>query len=168
MEIRLAGVVEESTVDGPGIRYTVFTQGCLHNCKGCHNPQTHPLDGGYVSDTNHIIAQIKKNSLITGITISGGEPFLQPNPVLELIKEAKKINMDVLVYSGYTFEELHDLKNPVIDEILKVADYLVDGRFEIAKKSYTLLFKGSSNQRIIDLQETLKQGKVIEKDFSIY
>lgn len=168
MEIRIAGIVEESTVDGPGIRYTVFTQGCLHNCFGCHNPKTHPLNGGHTIEIDAIISNIKKDPLINGLTISGGEPFLQIKEILDLSKKAKEIGKNIIIYTGYTYEQLVSLNNDDIFDILKIADYLVDGKFEIEKKSYTLLFKGSSNQRIIDLKKTLKEGIILEKDFSIY
>lgn len=168
MEIRIAGVVDESTVDGPGIRYTVFTQGCLHNCFGCHNPKTHPLNGGQALEIDTIISNIKKDPLISGVTISGGEPFLQPKEILELTIKSKEIGKNVIIYTGYTYEELVSLNNEFINEVLKSADYLVDGKFEINKKSYTLLFKGSSNQRIIDLKKTILDGKISEIDFSKY
>lgn len=168
MLIRLAGEVAESVVDGPGIRYTVFTQGCLHNCPGCHNPLTHPLDLGYLKENDEIIKAIKANPLVSGLTISGGEPFLQVEPVLDLVLKTKEISKDIIIYTGYTFEELINLSNENILKILKNTDYLIDGRFEIDKRSLELLFKGSSNQRIIDLKKTFDENKIVLKDFSLY
>lgn len=168
MNIRIAGLVEESIVDGPGIRYVVFTQGCYHNCKGCHNPNTHNPNGGKNIDTKEIVEKIKRNPLINGLTLSGGEPFLQPEPILLLAKEAKKIGLDVISYSGFTYEQLVDKKDETIDELLDTIDYLIDGKFELDKRSLALAFRGSSNQRIIDLKKTRKNNKIIETDFSDY
>lgn len=166
MDIRIAGVIPESIVDGPGIRYTVFTQGCYHNCPGCHNPQTHDPEKGYNKDIDVIINEIKKDTLITGLTISGGEPFLQVPAILELTKRAQAIGLDVLIYTGYTYEELIALNDEMVKEVLMTANYLIDGRFELDKKSYTLEFKGSSNQRLIDLKKTIKTGQITETSFT--
>lgn len=168
MEIRISGLVNDSIVDGPGLRYTVFTQGCLFNCKGCHNPQTHDLNGGRLIKINEIINEIKKNPLLSGVTISGGEPFLQVPEILALVQEIKKLNLDVIIYTGYTFEELNAMNDDKINEIISLADYLIDGRFNLSLRSLELVFRGSSNQRIIDLKKTLKNNKVIETDFSDY
>jgi anaerobic ribonucleoside-triphosphate reductase activating protein len=166
VDIRIAGVIPESIVDGPGIRYTVFTQGCYHNCPGCHNPQTHDPEKGYNKDIDVIINEIKKDPLITGLTISGGEPFLQVPAILELTKRAQAIGLDVLIYTGYTYEELIALNDEMVKEVLMTANYLIDGRFELDKKSYTLEFKGSSNQRLIDLKKTIKTGQITETSFT--
>ncbi len=168
MNIRLAGEVAESIVDGPGIRYTIFTQGCLHNCPGCHNPQTHPLNDGYYKDTDEIIKLIRLNPLTSGLTISGGEPFLQVEPVLDLVLKAKQINQNIIIYTGFTFEELKNLNNENILKIFNNIDFLIDGRFDINKRSLELLFRGSSNQRIIDMKKTIKTNNIVLKDFSIY
>ena len=168
MNIRLAGEVAESIVDGPGIRYTIFTQGCLHNCPGCHNPQTHPLNDGYYKDTDEIIKLIRLNPLTSGLTISGGEPFLQVEPVLDLVLKAKQINQNIIIYTGFTFEELKNLNNENILKIFNNIDLLIDGRFDINKRSLELLFRGSSNQRIIDMKKTIKTNNIVLKDFSIY
>lgn len=168
MNIRLAGEVAESIVDGPGIRYTIFTQGCLHNCPGCHNPQTHPLNDGYYKDTDEIIKLIRLNPLTSGLTISGGEPFLQVEPVLDLVLKAKQVNQNIIIYTGFTFEELKNLNNENILKIFNNIDFLIDGRFDINKRSLELLFRGSSNQRIIDMKKTIKTNNIVLKDFSIY
>ena len=165
MEIRLAGEIPESIVDGPGIRYTVFTQGCLHYCLGCHNPHTHDPHKGYLKEIDEIIKNIKKNPLIKGLTISGGEPFMQIAEILELTKKAKFIGLNVLIYTGYTYEDLLNKGDQRIKDIFMYADYLIDGPFEINKKSYNLEFKGSSNQRLIDLSLTIRTGKIVEKSF---
>ena len=148
MKIRIAGIVPESYVDGEGIRFTIFMQGCLRNCRGCHNPETHALDGGKLLDTSEIIAEIKKNPLLTGITLSGGEPLLQIAPALELARAAKNLNLDVWLYTGYKFEEIPDAAR----ELLKFTDVVVDGEYVEELRDLELQFRGSKNQRIIYLR----------------
>lgn len=162
MKLRIAGVVNDSVVDGPGIRYTVFTQGCEHGCHGCHNVHTHDIHGGYEIELEELIEQMKKNPLLDGLTISGGEPFLQPLACAELAEQAKKNGLHIMVYSGFTYEQLRKRSDCV--RLLKEIDLLVDGPFIQDKKSLSLLFRGSSNQRIIDVQKSLKNDKVILMD----
>lgn len=153
--LRISGVVEESIVDGPGIRFVVFTQGCHHKCDGCHNPHTHSVLGGYNLEIEKIIEQIRSNPLLDGVTISGGEPFIQAKQVYNLIKRLKMFKYHILVYSGYKLEELIEMakKDEAVKNILLAIDVLVDGRFEKDKMDYTLKFRGSSNQNIINLKE---------------
>lgn len=157
MDLRVFGKANDSIVDGPGLRYALFVQGCVHNCKGCHNPQSHPQDGGYIQDTDEIFEEIQKNPLLDGVTFSGGEPFLQAQALTALAKKIKEAGLNLYVYTGFTFEELLDGANDenFWGELLKYTDFLVDGKFEEDKKHYTLLFKGSENQRIIDVQSSL-------------
>ena len=159
-ELRIAGIVEESIVDGPGIRFTVFTQGCPHNCVGCHNPQTHDFNGGRLTSIDEIFAQFKKNSLLSGATFSGGEPFCQAAVLYELGKRIKSLNKNIMVYSGYTYEQLKELSNEDtgIKNLLSISDILIDGRFEEAERDLSLLYRGSRNQRIIKL----KNGEIAE------
>lgn len=166
--IRIAGVIQESIVDGPGIRFVIFAQGCPHNCKGCHNPDTHDFEGGYDCPDDKIIEAIKKNPLIKGVTFSGGEPFSQPEAFLRLAIKLKPIINDIIVYSGYTFEELLQLSegNLNIKGLLDICDVLIDGPFVEEKKSLLLAYKGSSNQRILDLPKSLEHKKPIEKIIS--
>ena len=152
MEIRIAGVVPESIVDGEGIRYAIFMQGCLRRCAGCQNPATHPLDGGKIIDTAELIGEIKKNPLLSGITLTGGEPLLQIPAALELAKAAKNLGLNVWCYTGYTFEKIPQ----DAQELLKYVDVLVDGEFILAQRDLELDFRGSRNQRIIDLNEWRK------------
>lgn len=156
MKIRLYGTVNDSIVDGPGLRYSVFTQGCLHHCPGCHNPKSHDLQGGYLEDTDVIMAEILKNPLLDGVTISGGEPFLQPVALVELAKGIKQHGLHLMIYSGYTYEEILDLGENE-RKLLSLCDVLVDGRFLIEQRSLSLLYKGSANQRIINIQASLKE-----------
>lgn len=154
MKIRIAGTASDSIVDGTGLRYTIFTQGCCHHCPGCHNPETHDLSGGKEMDTKDIIAEFKKNPLMSGITLSGGEPFLQPQACLELAKAAHAIGRDVWAYTGYTLEELRGKADADVDALLDEVDVLVDGRFVMEDRSLELRFRGSRNQRIIDMKKT--------------
>lgn len=163
MKLRLFGTANDSIVDGPGIRYTVFVQGCTHNCEGCHNPESHDINGGYEKDTDEIFGEIIKNPLLDGVTFSGGEPFLQAQALYELGKKIKERNLNLYIYSGFTFEQLRKGANKenCWGELLSVADFLVDGKFEKDKQHYTLLFKGSENQRIIDVQKSLQNEDII-------
>lgn len=159
VQIRLSGIQKESIVDGLGIRYVIFTQGCSHHCKGCHNPQTHDLNGGFLQSTESILSDIKKNPLLDGITISGGEPFLQANSCLEVARKCHQMNLNVWVYTGYLLEELWE--NPQYIPFLQEIDVLVDGRFEEIKKTSLIPFCGSSNQRIIDVPSSLTHHEII-------
>ena len=163
-ELRIAGVIRESVVDGPGIRFVVFTQGCPHHCPGCHNPETHPFEGGKLVDTSRVLEEILKNPLLKGATFSGGESFCQPGPLAELAKELHEKGRDVMVYSGFTFEQLCEKAKtePDVKALLEQADVLVDGRFIEAQKSLLLKFRGSENQRILDLPQSLKEGRAVE------
>ncbi len=165
MKIRIAGIVDDSIVDGDGLRLSVFTQGCPHHCVGCQNPDTHSASGGRDEDTENILARIDANPLLTGITFSGGEPFLQPAPLTRLAKEAHKRGLDVWSYTGYTLEELTAKKNPAIDALLRELDVLVDGPYEERLRDLTLNFRGSSNQRIIDMNAFRKTGKIRTLEF---
>ncbi|MEG1559689.1 MAG: anaerobic ribonucleoside-triphosphate reductase activating protein [Clostridia bacterium] len=169
IELRLAGVIRESIVDGPGIRLTVFLQGCPHDCPGCHNPETHNINGGYVGNIEKILEAVDADPLLRGITLSGGEPFLQSEAVLPLVKAIISRNKDIVVFSGYTFEELIELSEvrPSIIELLKRTFMLIDGRFIIERKNISLLFRGSENQRIIDVQKSLEtRSAVLFKEYN--
>ncbi len=159
MEIRIAGTADDSIVDGPGFRYTVFTQGCPHHCPFCHNPQTHDFSGGRVAGTDALLAQMAKNPLLDGLTLSGGEPFCQAEACAHLARGARALGLNVWVYSGYTFEELTapDAPRPW-RTLLTCCDVLVDGRFEIALRTLEMRFRGSKNQRLIDLPASLESG----------
>lgn len=157
--LKIAGIIRESIVDGEGLRFVVFTQGCPHHCEGCHNPQTHDPNGGYEIEVERILKEFYKNPLLQGITISGGEPFLQAKALIPLLKEIKK-SKDVVIYTGYTIEKLQSMSDPVIDELLSYCDILIDGRFIQSEKDLTLTFRGSRNQRIIDMNKTRQTGEL--------
>ena len=160
MKLRIAGIVDDSVVDGEGMRLTVFTQGCPHHCPGCHNPDTHDFQGGRETTPEAIIAEIDKNPLLSGVTFSGGEPFMQPAPLARLAKDVHARGLDVWSYSGYTLEELMDRHNPAINALLEEIDVLVDGKYLEEQRDLTLSFRGSRNQRIIDLNAWRKTGKI--------
>lgn len=162
--IRIAGFVKESIVDGPGIRYTLFTQGCPHRCPGCHNPETHDFAGGRLVTVREVVQDFFKNPMLKGITLSGGEPFAQARAAAELAKAVKEGGRDVIVYTGYTFEQLVAGEVPHAEDLLSVTDLLVDGRFELSKRDLTLKFRGSSNQRILDCPRSLASGIPVEKE----
>ena len=157
--LRLAGLVEESCVDGPGLRLTLFTQGCPHHCPGCHNPQTHACEGGYDKDIDEILSLYAENPLLSGITFSGGEPFLQAAPLAALARKIHARGGNVMCYTGYVFEDMLDQplsERPGFGELLAETDILVDGPFILALKNGELLFRGSSNQRILDKPQMQK------------
>lgn len=158
--IRIAGIVRESIVDGPGLRFVVFAQGCPHRCKGCHNQNTHDFNGGYDCSISTIMDEISKNPLLSGVTFSGGEPFCQAKEFYELGVEIKARNLNLIAFSGYTIDQLQTMskENDYIERLLNIIDYLIDGPFILEKKDLTLHFRGSSNQRFIDMSQFRKQG----------
>ena len=158
MEIRLAGIVPESIVDGPGYRLAVFVQGCPHACPGCHNPKTHDFAGGYLSDTDQIIAQMGKNPLVRGVTLTGGEPMMQAEALCEVASAAKAKGMNVWCYTGYTYEQLMEMNDADQMALLGLIDVLVDGPYIAAQRSLNLAFRGSGNQRLIDMNKTRETG----------
>lgn len=154
-KLRIAGLVKESVVDGPGIRFTIFTQGCPLGCVGCHNPNTHDFAGGYLVGIDELFNAIDQGKLITGVTFSGGEPFVQAAACTELAKliKQKRPDLNILSYSGYYHTDLLKMakNNPDINEFLKYLDILIEGPYEIDKRDLDLAFRGSSNQNIINL-----------------
>lgn len=164
--LRLFGIAEESVVDGPGFRYAIFVQGCPHGCPGCHNPGSHDFDGGTVRDIDSIFQDICQNPLLKGVTFSGGEPFCQPGPLAELAKKVHQRGMDVMVYSGWTLEELQAMENPQVHALLEQADYLVDGPFLLEQRDIELNFRGSANQRVLDMNKTRASGAPVWAEFA--
>ena len=160
MQIRLASELQpDSIVDGEGIRTVIWTQGCSHNCKGCHNPSTHDFKGGFLKTTDEINKELSSLEGQTGITFSGGDPLFQVEACTEIAKYARSIGLDVWCYTGFTFDEL--IKNKKNTEFLKYVDVLVDGKFIIEERSLNLDFRGSCNQRIIDVPASLEKKEVV-------
>ncbi|MGL4821393.1 MAG: anaerobic ribonucleoside-triphosphate reductase activating protein [Bacilli bacterium] len=153
----------DSIVDGPGIRAVLFTQGCPHNCKGCHNPHTHALDAGIAYSTDAVIAELKQSVLQSGLTISGGEPLLQAHALIPIATWAKQNGWSIWLYTGYTFEYLLQQRDSALwsEELFALLDVVVDGPFIEAKKDLTLLYRGSSNQRILDWQKSIASNRPI-------
>ncbi len=161
MKVRLASDIQpDSILDGAGIRTVIWFQGCLHNCEGCQNPETHDMQGGIEVDILDIKRSLENLKYQSGITLSGGDPFFQPEAALAIVKIARELNLNVWAYTGFTFEALLNgdkLKKTLLENV----DVLVDGKFEIAKKSLNCKFRGSTNQRIIDVKKSLERGMVV-------
>lgn len=164
MDIRISGTVSESIVDGPGFRYTIFVQGCPHNCPGCHNPQTHDFEGGRIFDTDELFRECVDDPLNKGVTFSGGEPFSQAKELYELGKRFKERGYDLWCYTGWTMKELWKMAESeyYVGKLMSIIDVLVDGRFIEERKTLALPFRGSENQRLINMKMTLKENMVIE------
>lgn len=163
MEIRLAADLQpDSIVDGEGIRTVLWTQGCPHACPGCHNPDTHDFNGGALVDVNYIIEELKTFKNQDGITLSGGDPLCQPEACLMIAKAAHEMGLNVWCYTGFTYEKL--ILNPKTKALLEEVDILVDGKFKIEEKSLDLYFRGSRNQRIIDVKKSLEDERVVLVD----
>lgn len=163
LRVRIAGVAVESVVDGPGLRSTVFFQGCPHACPGCHNPETWDPGGGKEIDLTELLGLLKLNPLISGVTFSGGEPFSQAIPAARLGSYLKTLGLNLWVYTGYTWDFLVKNSNDRgFKELLDSADVVVDGPFLNEARTFGLPFRGSSNQRLIKVRESIDSGKIIE------
>lgn len=164
MKIRLASTLQyDSIVDGEGIRTVIWTQGCPHNCPGCHNPKTHSFDGGFLIDVEDIKKELSSYKNQDGITLSGGDPMMQPEACFEIASHAKKLGLNVWCYTGFTYEALLNKArdNDIYLKLLQVIDVLIDGRFVLTQRSLSLKFRGSSNQRVIDVPKSLEESEVI-------
>ena len=167
MKIRLSGIVNDSITDGPGLRLAVFAQGCGHGCPGCHNPGSHSLTGGYEEDTERIAELAGENPLISGVTFTGGEPFLQAEAFCEAARRIREglPHLTIITYTGYTWEELE--KIPGAEGLVRLSDYIVDGRFVMGERSLDLMYMGSRNQRFIDVGKTLEKGTVTSLELQV-
>ena len=161
-ELRLSAPVQfDSIVDGEGLRAVIWTQGCPHGCPGCHNPQTHPFDGGTSVASEILLKQLRAHFYLDGVTFSGGEPMAQAAACGELAQAVHQLGMNVWCYTGYTWEALMEAKDPDQRAFLEQIDVLIDGPFLLAQKSLNLRFRGSANQRLIDVQASLKAQCVV-------
>ena len=164
MKIRLAipYLQPDSIVDGEGIRTVIWTQGCAHKCPGCHNPQTHSFEDGYLLDIEEVKEMIDDLEGQDGITFSGGDPLYQVEACLELAKYIKTKKLNIWCYTGFTYETLLHMaeKKKEILDFLKTIDVLIDGPFILEKKSLDCPFRGSTNQRIIDTKKSIKEKKL--------
>lgn len=165
--INLYGTVGDSIVDGPGLRAAVFVQGCSHHCPGCHNPESQPFEGGELTSLDDLMERIRSNGLVKDVTLSGGEPFEQPEACAELARRLREEGYGLWAYTGYLYEDLlaqaqqEGPRAQAIAQLLGSLDVLVDGPFVQSKKSYMLKWRGSSNQRVIDMKATRAAGRVV-------
>jgi len=162
LKVRLAGIVNESVTDGPGLRIALFFQGCEHHCLGCHNPQTWSHQGGKEYLVDSLLKQLPDNPLIKGVTLSGGDPFYQPEAAAIIAREFHARGKDVWAYTGFLWEELLISGDTAKIDLLSQCDVLIDGPFVQALQSPVLHFRGSSNQRLILIKKSQQLGKVIE------
>lgn len=168
--IRLSGIVQESLVDGEGVRFVIFTQGCNHNCHGCHNPNTHDFNGGFITDNEYILDSIRQDPILDGVTLSGGDPFFQAKELIPLCKEISQMGLNIWAYTGFIFDEfLKFINNEHCDkrinehmiEMLKYIDVVVDGPFILSKRTLLQSYIGSSNQRLINVKDTIDKNKIV-------
>lgn len=161
--IRLAGIAYESLVNGPELRRVFFAQGCKHNCEGCFNKETHDFNGGELKEIDRLIDDVINNPLLKGITFSGGDPLEQVEGFSYMAKAFKKKGLNIWCYTGYTFEQILDMmkENKFLYELINNIDVLVDGRFEINNKNDSLRFRGSTNQRLINVKDSLEKNEII-------
>lgn len=170
-EIRLAADLQsDSIVDGPGLRTVIWTQGCTHKCPGCQNPQTWDLNGGGLVPLEMVYEAIDELKYQTGITFSGGDPMLQPYPCMQIAKYCKEKGYNIWVYTGFKYEELIEMseKEKIYSEFLKYIDVLVDGKFILKERNLNFLFRGSKNQRLIDVPKTLVTNEIVLFDENAY
>ncbi|MCF0120211.1 MAG: anaerobic ribonucleoside-triphosphate reductase activating protein [Oscillospiraceae bacterium] len=164
--MRIAEAIQDSIVDGPGFRFAIFTQGCIHNCPGCHNPNTHDITGGKEMTTDELIKKMLSNPMTDGLTLSGGDPFMQPEDCTVIARAAHENGLSVWTYTGYTYEELIGLSEtrPEIMELLRETDVLIDGRFVLELRTLDCKWRGSTNQRLIDVKKSLAAGAAVTTD----
>ncbi len=159
--LELSGIVSDSIVDGPGIRTAIFSQGCPHHCPGCHNPETWEFGCGTQIPVEAVVEIVQSNPLCRGVTFSGGEPFAQAEAFARLAGLLKEKGYEVASYSGFTFEQLLRGSQAQKD-LLSAIDILIDGPFLLEEKSLELAFRGSRNQRILDVKKSLAEGRAVE------
>ena len=157
--IDISGYAPNSITDGPGLRFGVFCQGCNHHCPGCHNPETHEFGIGTKVDVEDIYKMIKKDPIVRGVTFSGGEPFDQAEGFYHLAKLLKADGYELAAYSGYTYEQLTQDTEDYKYKLLSLLDILVDGPFVLAKRSLSAGFRGSTNQRVLNIPASLANGR---------
>ena len=162
--MKIYGLVQDSIVDGPGFRFVCFVQGCPHHCPGCHNPDSHDFDAGTEMTTDEVIKKMRSNPLTDGLTLSGGEPFAQAEDCLAIARAAHEHGLNVWGYSGWTYDHLLTEGSDAQKALLRELDVLVDGPFILAERSLSLNWRGSRNQRVIDVRSSLAAGEVILRE----
>lgn len=162
--MRISGITYESLVDGPGLRVVIFVQGCDLGCPECHNPDSHSRTGGREYTVREVMRHMKKagpaRKMVKGVTFSGGEPFMQAGDLAQIAFEAKRIGWDVTTFTGHTYEELLAREDADVHALLNLTDFLIDGPYIHEQRDLDLKFRGSANQRIIDMNATRKHGRV--------
>jgi len=161
MKMRICGEIKHSFVNGPGCRFVIFFQGCPHNCPGCHNPETHDVNGGVIISTEEVIERIRKAKHLDGITLSGGDPFLQPEASKEIAEAAHSLGLNVWAYTGWTYEGLQAL-GPSVRDALRSVDVLVDGPFIESERDDNTIWRGSRNQRLVDVHKSTQAGHYVK------
>lgn len=161
MKVRLAGIVNESVNDGPGLRIVIFFQGCDHHCPGCHNPQTWSFSGGAEYEVDSLLDHLCDHPLIRGITLSGGDPFYQPEAAARIAANFHERGKDVWAYTGFVWKDLRNSPGSAWQELLEDIDVLVDGPFLQEQRDLKIPFRGSANQRIIRVPESLQQNQIV-------
>lgn len=168
---KYAGLITNDFANGTGTCVSFWTQGCPHRCTGCHNPETWDFDGGKEIDTEELLDEIKKDPLLDGVTLSGGDPLFQADRLIEFAKQIKEYGLNIWIYTGFIFDNFIKYRNNEITDdrinmdmikLLEIADVVVDGPFIISKRTLNLKFRGSSNQRIIDTKKSFENNKIIE------
>lgn len=156
--LQILSIAEGTSVDGPGLRTSIYFAGCRHHCEGCHNPQSWDINNGKPATIEELLAVIRYNEF--PVTFSGGDPFFQVESVTELAQQIKQqLGYDIWCYTGYLWEQI--LEHPEFMSLLRYIDVLVDGPFILAQRDISLLFRGSKNQRIIDVQQSLKTKTIV-------
>ena len=167
-KLRIAGIEQESFVDGPGIRFVVFTQGCTHHCPECHNPETHAFGKGQIETADSLLKMVDANPLLSGVTLSGGDPMEQAVQLLPFVRGVKMRQLNLVVFTGYRYEALMcRFAHPAMRELLTYTDILIDGPYMKDLRDLSLMFRGSSNQRIIDVPKSIVEGKVVIHDIQL-
>ena len=165
--MRYHNITKDDMLNGEGLRTVLWVAGCSHNCPGCHNPATHSPEGGYQSSVENIMAAVRSNPMLAGVTLSGGEPFSQAESLAELAHQVRESGLNIVTYTGYTIEQLLEgiPTHPGWKRLLEETDTLIDGPFLLTEKTLTLKFRGSRNQRVIDPAASLREGRAVEKEF---
>lgn len=166
-KIRLSGIAYESLVNGPGMRRVLFAQGCKHNCKGCFNPETHDFSGGEEVNMDEIIKDIAENPMLKGVTFSGGDPLEQAEEFSYIAEKVRDLGLNVWCYTGYTYEYIIENldKRKGWKRLVHNIDVLVDGKFDGSKTQDGLRFRGSTNQRFIDIKKSLSGNEIQQLDY---
>lgn len=159
--MKILNIIHDSIVDGSGLRTVIFFAGCSHRCDGCHNAESWNIDYGTEYSEQEVIAEVQSNRMTKGVTLSGGDPFLQSNEASNLAKKLKELGYNIWTYTGYTYEEIMNSNNRHSLDLLRQSDVLVDGRFDKDKLSLDGRFVGSTNQRVISVKGSLKASKVV-------